>query len=270
MKTKIFILAAAAMLGAWSMSAQAQVEAPYIDVTGVADVEVAPDEIHYVIEIKEYYEEEFDGKSKPEEYKTKVPIATIETNLRQALDKAGVDDDCVRVQQVGDYWRYRGQDFLVSKRYDITLKDFAKIDKIISNLDTRGVNMMYIGEMKNKDLPALVDKGKAEALKDARRKAEYMAEALGVKLGRVLRVVEPSYNPGYARTVINAEAKMMSMAVSDAAGGSYDEVKNIKQTYTMQVRFEIVNKKDIARGPVRGDVRPPRLADDKAPRGEMK
>ena len=113
MKTKSLVIAVAAMLIAWSCPVTAQDEVCYIDVTGEADVEVAPDEIHYIIELKEYFEEEFDGKSKPEDYETKVPIATIEANLRQALEKAGVPDKDVRVQQVGDYWRVRGLDFLV-------------------------------------------------------------------------------------------------------------------------------------------------------------
>ena len=49
----------------------------YIEVTGTSEMEVVPDEIHYLIEIQEYFEEEFDGVSKPEQYKTKVPITRI-------------------------------------------------------------------------------------------------------------------------------------------------------------------------------------------------
>ena len=44
----------------------------YIEVTGTSEVEIVPDEIHYIIEIKEYFAEEFDGKSKEEDYRTKV------------------------------------------------------------------------------------------------------------------------------------------------------------------------------------------------------
>ena len=53
----------------------------YIEVTGTSEMEVVPDEIHYLIEIQEYFEEEFDGVSKPEQYKTKVPITRIEQEL---------------------------------------------------------------------------------------------------------------------------------------------------------------------------------------------
>ena len=77
----ITALTAAALLTCGTLAAQ---DAPYdeqfryIEVTGTSEVEIIPDEIHFVIGIKEYFEEEFDGKSKPEDYRTKVRIETIE------------------------------------------------------------------------------------------------------------------------------------------------------------------------------------------------
>ena len=69
---------------------QAQTEERYIEVTGTSEIEIVPDKIHYIIEIREYFEEEFDGKSKPEDYRTKVSLNDIEWKLREALDEAGV------------------------------------------------------------------------------------------------------------------------------------------------------------------------------------
>ena len=74
----------------------------YIEVTGTSEMEVVPDEIHYLIEIQEYFEEEFDGVSKPEQYKTKVPITRIEQELMQAIHDAGIPDSAVRVQEYGN------------------------------------------------------------------------------------------------------------------------------------------------------------------------
>ena len=68
----------------------AQVGERYIEVTGTSEIEVVPDRIHYVIEIREYFEEEFDGVSKPEEYRTKVPLTRIEEELRKVLKIVGV------------------------------------------------------------------------------------------------------------------------------------------------------------------------------------
>ena len=66
MKTKLFL---SAIVFFMVLTAQAQeVNEHYIEVTGTSEIEIMPDKIHYIIEIREYFEEEFDGKSKPEEY----------------------------------------------------------------------------------------------------------------------------------------------------------------------------------------------------------
>lgn len=121
------VLMALAVVLAWPAQAQ-ETDARYIEVTGTAEVEIVPDRIHYIIELREYYEEEFDGKSKPEDYRTKVPLERIEKNLRKVLDDIGIKQEAIRTQEVGDYWRERGHDFLVSKCLDGTLTDFRQIE----------------------------------------------------------------------------------------------------------------------------------------------
>ena len=158
MKFKV-LLAVLVLMSALSL--KAQTNGRYIEVTGTSEIEIVPDKIHYMIEIREYFEEEFDGKSKPEEYRTKVPLSEIEQGLMEALAKAGISQNAIRTQEIGDYWRQQGQDFLVSKRYDITLTDFNQINKIVECIDTRGVNTMRIGELENKDMLAYHQRGLA-------------------------------------------------------------------------------------------------------------
>ena len=161
----ITALTAAALLTCGTLAAQ---DAPYdeqfryIEVTGTSEVEIIPDEIHFVIGIKEYFEEEFDGVSKPEDYRTKVRIETIESQMRKALHSIGITDSDIRTQDVGDYWRERGLDFLIGKNLDITLHDFTMIDKIISVIDTKGVSSMRIGEMTHKDILKYQEQGKKD------------------------------------------------------------------------------------------------------------
>lgn len=58
------------------LTAQVQeVNERYVEVTGTSETEIILDKIHYLIEIREYFKEEFDGKSKPEEYHTKLPLS---------------------------------------------------------------------------------------------------------------------------------------------------------------------------------------------------
>ena len=214
------------------LSLQAQTNGRYIEVTGTSEIEIVPDKIHYLIEIREYFEEEFDGKSKPEEYRTKVPLSEIEQRLREALANAGIPQNAIRTQEIGDYWRQQGQDFLVSKKFDITLTNFNQINEIIQLIDTKGIHTMRIGELENKDIRAYHQKGKIEALKAAQKKATYLVEALGKKLGDVIRIVEKDSENAFPF----AQSNVLS---SDAA--SFDNFRTIKKNYSMLVRFEIID-----------------------------
>lgn len=229
MRIKVLLFAISLLA---TLSLQAQTNERYIEVTGTSEMEIVPDKIHYLIEIREYFKEEFDGKSKPEEYRTKVPLAEIEQGLREALANSGIPQNAIRTQEIGDYWRQQGQDFLVSKKFDITLTDFNQINEIVKRIDTKGIHAMRIGELENNDMPAYHQKGKIEALKAARRKATYLVEALGKRLGEVIRIVEK--DSGYASPF--AQSNVMS---SDAA--SFDNFRTIKKNYSMLVRFEIID-----------------------------
>lgn len=229
MRIKVLLFAISLLA---TLSLQAQTNERYIEVTGTSEIEIVPDEIHYLIEIREYFKEEFDGKSKPEEYRTKVPLAEIEQGLREALANSGIPQNAIRTQEIGDYWRQQGQDFLLSKKFDITLTDFNQINEIVKRIDTKGIHTMRIGELENNDMPAYHQKGKIEALKAARRKATYLVEALGKRLGEVIRIVEK--DSGYASPF--AQSNVMS---SDAA--SFDNFRTIKKSYSMLVRFEIID-----------------------------
>ena len=232
---KVSILQMFLMFWITIFSLNAQTNERYIEVTGTSEVEIIPDKIHYIIEIQEYFEEEFDGKSKPEEYRTKVPLSWIERRLMWVLETNDIPRESVRIQEIGDYWRKQGQDFLISKQWDITLQDFKQIDAIVKHVDTRGIRTMRIGELESKDMLTYHKQGKIEALKAAQRKATYLVEALGKKLGPVIRIVEDGNNG--LSSLFSAQSNVSTSEVS-----SFDSFRTIKKNYSMLVRFEIVDK----------------------------
>ena len=138
--------------GILAISAQEDNNSRYIEVTGSSETEIIPDEIHFMITIKEYWQEEFEKKSKPEDYQTKVPVNEIEHNLMSALKQAGIAPSDIQTKEVGDYWRERGKDFLISKTFDIKLQNPDQINRIIQTVNTKGIQSMNIGELKNKEL----------------------------------------------------------------------------------------------------------------------
>ena len=232
---KVSILQMFLMFWITIFSLNAQTNERYIEVTGTSEVEIIPDKIHYIIEIQEYFEEEFDGKSKPEEYRTKVPLSWIERRLMWVLETNDIPRESVRIQEIGDYWRKQGQDFLISKQLDITLQDFKQIDAIVKHVDTRGIRTMRIGELESKDMLTYHKQGKIEALKAAQRKATYLVEALGKKLGPVIRIVEDGNNG--LSSLFSAQSNVSTSEVS-----TFDSFRTIKKNYSMLVRFEIVDK----------------------------
>ena len=233
MKRKILV---AAWLLAVGLPLQAQqIEGKYIEVTGTSEIEIVPDEIHYVIEIREYFQEEFDGKSKPEEYRTKVPLSTIEEELRKTLASIGIPSSAIRTQEIGNGWRQNGQEFLVSKQLNLTLQDFRKIEAITRQINSRGITNMHIGELKNKEMATYQRQGRIEALQAARQKAAYLVEALGKKLGSVVRIVEQQENPA----LFGWRSPQSNVSLSET--GSFDAYRTLKKSYSMQVRFEIAD-----------------------------
>lgn len=222
--------------GILAISAQEDNNSRYIEVTGSSETEIIPDEIHFMITIKEYWQEEFEKKSKPEDYQTKVPVNEIEHNLMSALKQAGIAPSDIQTKEIGDYWRERGKDFLISKTFDIKLQNPDQINRIIQTVNTKGIQSMNIGELKNKDLQEYRKQGKIEALKAARQKADYLVAAMGQKLGNVLRIVEPEER--------SFSYFQPQSAMSNVAMPSYDSnpenFRTIKLRYQMTARFEIL------------------------------
>lgn len=69
----------------------------YIEVNGNSTVSIKPDRINYLITIKEYFKEEFDGKSKPENFRTKVLLKDIESDLIKNLKKIGINQKDITI-----------------------------------------------------------------------------------------------------------------------------------------------------------------------------
>lgn len=235
MKTFV-VLVTLWLSGILAISAQEDNNSRYIEVTGSSETEIIPDEIHFMITIKEYWQEEFEKKSKPEDYQTKVPVNEIEHNLMSALKQAGIAPSDIQTKEIGDYWRERGKDFLISKTFDIKLQNPDQINRIIQTVNTKGIQSMNIGELKNKDLQEYRKQGKIEALKAARQKADYLVAAMGQKLGNVLRIVEPEER--------SFSYFQPQSAMSNVAMPSYDSnpenFRTIKLRYQMTARFEIL------------------------------
>lgn len=248
MKTYVlsFLLAFSGLSSGFALRAQTASDPepglPYIEVTGSSQLEVEPDEIILSIRIREYWEEEFARKSRPEDYRTKVPLERIERELSAALLRAGVRREDVSVQGFGDSWRERGKDFLMGKQYRVRVYDLKTVNRILGTLDTRGVENVSLAELKNRQIERYRQQGKIQALLAARDKAAYLLEAVGKRLGDIRFVEEPaedSYYDGGAQYL--QSNVMLDQEAGDVADDTLESVAKIRLRYRMRVRFSITD-----------------------------
>ena len=237
----VLSLCAAGMLPAQTFSTEEPVM-PYIEVTGSSEIEVEPDEIVLSIRIREYWEEEFARKSRPEDYRTKVPLERIESELMAALARVGVRKGDVSVQGLGDSWREQGKDFLAGKQYRVRVRDFKTVNRILSQVDTRGIQNIAVAEMKNNDMARYRQQGKIQALEAARAKASYLLEAVGKRLGDIRFIVEPDQDGFYGGApYLQSNVAMDQAGVAADAGGLSEATAKIRLRYSMRVRFGIAD-----------------------------
>lgn len=207
----------------------------FIEVTGSSELEVEPDEIRLIIGIEEYWKEEFDKKTTFKDYKTKMPITEIENSLINDLIKIGISKEQIFIREVGNYWRYRGKEFLFSKQFELILTDFKKVDEIINTINTKGIGYMRIGELKNKNISEFRKQVKIESLKAAKMKAEYLLSSINKKVGEVISIIEMNEN----NNVWQPQNLTSNVVMQSNENSGIDNLRKIKLRFETRVKFEI-------------------------------
>src|SRR5581483_695735 len=80
--------------------------------------------------------------------------------------------------------------FQASNRVSVQLRDIAKMGEVLDKLVSAGANTISGIEFVVSDSSKLLDRARAEAIADAKRKAEIYAQAAGVGLGRPVMIAE--------------------------------------------------------------------------------
>ncbi len=231
MKTRLTLLTFLMLLGI-NLTAQ---ETRFIEVTGSAEMLIEPDEFIFIVGIEEYWKEEFVGKRDPKNYKNKVRISEIESQLVKDLNALGIKSENIKATEVGNYWRRRGEKFLISKKIEISLTDFNLINKIIAKLDSKGIDYMQIGKLKNKNIVKYRKEVKKRALLAAKEKAEYLLATIDKKIGDVISITELNSDNYYWRPA-NAYS---NASLSSGEAPEVDNIKKIKLRFEIKAKFEI-------------------------------
>lgn len=231
----------ALMLGAMSFVTFAQgntvSDRRIIQVSGEAEREVTPDILYLSISLKEYFKDSRNTK--------KVTIDELEKQLHDAAMKAGVAHEDFMINNISSYnydWNKKKNDpgFLAAKQYRIKVTNLSKVNSLFAAMDPKGVQYSNVDAYEYSGKKELEKELKIQAIKDAKARASYMAEALGDQVGKALSVSESGYvnYPQPVYKAYRANVMMAEAAVMDDVSLDID-FKKVKFSYTVNVVFEL-------------------------------
>lgn len=224
MKLKHFLLIGILTLGSF-VNAQ-EVKKNAIEVTGVAEMEVEPDEIIFSIGIKA------DNKN---------DLADNEKKMFEILKNAGVKNEDIKFKSM--YQNIYSKTAKFSKNYEFKVNAKANLSKVMEDLNQKWVTSLNVSEVKNSKIADFRKVVKINALKAAKEKADYLLESMGKKTGNPLEIVEiEDYTSDTVMPVAyKSRANSIQMEMADASVDfSFGNIENIKLKYSIKTRYEIL------------------------------
>jgi uncharacterized protein YggE len=227
---------------AFSVALMAQAEKnPYprtITVQGSAEMELVPDEIYVLVDLKEY-EKKGQGK---------VSIDKIKQDFLSDARSVGIPDSAISIAAYdglnGNPWlrKKKKDELMASIAYQIKLKTSKQMDDLVAVLDDNATSNFSIIRTSHSKLAEYRKQLKIQAVKAAREKGRYLVEAIDEKLGDAVTINEPveyTVQPFYNTRIAN-QMLVKSGQIGEEEEASVD-FRKIKLKYDVSVVFAITD-----------------------------
>jgi uncharacterized protein YggE len=212
-------------------------EAPYIEVTGIAEKEVIPDEIYIKIIIRERYIN-----------RTKVTIEEQEEKLKAAVKSIGIDLTNLFLSDANaDYVKisWQKKDVLTKKDYTLKVSNATSVGQVFQELEKLEITDASVLKVNHSKIDSLRKEVRIMAIKAAKEKADYLLKAIGEQTGKPLIVTEtpqPNIREEIARMPLRSSANFISIDDVPASNGNkVQEIQfqKIKLSSGVYVKFSI-------------------------------
>ena len=207
----------------------------YVEVAGYAERNVTPDTFYLSIVIAE------------KDSKGKISVETQQREMIAALRGMGVDTDrqLTMVDMSGEY--FKKSNTLMTAQYRLKLTSAADVRKAYSLLGDIGISSVTMRSVSYSKIADVRNEVRIESIKNARAKADQLAEAVGQRAGDCIRINDYSRDMT-EEAVVTYNARAMKMAAN--ADGMMDiddddplEFKPIKVTANVNARFILLDTK---------------------------
>ncbi|MBE0651794.1 MAG: SIMPL domain-containing protein [Bacteroidales bacterium] len=204
----------------------------YIEVTGKAQMEVAPNEIYLKILVNE------------KDFKGKQDLQKIEERMIKKLSDMGIDvSKQLAIKDLSSnfqkYWLKRTE-INSSKEYQLKVKSAATAGAVIQELNSIGISDISVEKVENTDIQKYRMEVKVMAIKAAKEKAIALTSAIGQKIGKAIYIREienPVFNVYQAKGYTNMLIRGASSTGDSKPQEPDIEFEKTKLQYSVLVRF---------------------------------
>lgn len=206
-------------------------EKPYIEVNGSSELDVEPDEIYVQLVLRE--------KNRNNE---KSRIEAQEDALLQKLKENGFDlKDLTLSGADGDLQHrvFRKSKVVTEKRLQMKLKNAGEVNRFFQILDDLEIEDASISHTSHSRLEELRMQVKIEAMKAAKKKADYLLESIGEQTGKPILIREQNYTT-YPTNIYGSNAALQEVVVTGYGGAPKARGLEDQLSFTkIKLRFEI-------------------------------
>ncbi len=224
---KQMILWAAVVLFALPAAAQNSEAFPsFVQVSGRAEKEIAPDEFYLAITINE------------RDSKGKITVETQQREMIAALKKLGVNvEKELTIADLSSQF-FKKNTSVATANYQLKLASAELVAKVWQKLDDLGISNVQLQRVANSKVEEYKSQVRIEAMQNAQQTARTLAEAVGQKLGKCFYIFDSNngITPFYEGNFALMRTKSMSAADSDENDQPLD-FKMIKLQYNVQAKF---------------------------------
>lgn len=162
------------------------------------------------------------------------------TSVLKAITKVGVKEEDIQTAfySVNVLQNYDNSGtptqvtgYQVSNQVTVTLRDLSKVGTLLDDVVAAGANSVYGVTFGVADPSAAESQARAKAVADAKKRAEELAQAAGLRLGRVLSISEGAVQPG---------PYVYAQGAGGKGGGAPVQTGSLQITIDVQVTYELL------------------------------
>ena len=220
-------LLVALLAAAFALPAFAQQHENYIQVNGLSEIEVTPNQIYLSITL-----DQSDTKGRQD-------IEQQRRLLISALKSIGIDTEkCLTMEDMSSSYYKRGNS-LAKVNYQLLLSSSEQVVKTYNALAELAISDINIDRVSHTDIEQLKIKCRKEAMINAQTVATELAEAVGQSIGACVYIYDS--NRGVTPSYHNDRVMMRSVAKSTndsiVVENETIEFKKIKLNYSVSAKF---------------------------------